>query len=513
VNTRIFQGVQQPVCIVLAARTPKNDPAVPARVRFRALPKGRREEKFEALASLGLNDAGWIDAAAGWREPFLPAAAGVWATFPKLAELVDDAGSGVMPGRTWIIAPDAQSLAQRWNRLIGERAPARKAVLFHPHLLKEGLGDRHVGKIISDGLGTMPFRDISVENDKQPMLAAVRYGFRSFDRQWIIADKRLINRPNPNLWSHHSGQQVYLTALEDPAPTTGPAISFTADVPDLHHYNGRGGRVHALYSDSGTTPALPPGLLGLLGHNYGATPAPEDVFAYMAAALAHPGYVERFRLDLTTRELRVPLTAEAAFFAEAVEIGREVIWLHTYGERFIDPAHGRPHAPPRMPVGQNPTIPKAGAIPNDAARFPDTMEYDVAANRLHVGEGFIDNVAPAVWAYTVSGKQVLRQWFSYRKKDRERPILGDRRPPSPLGDIQPAGWPAEYTEDLINLLNVLGRLVALEPAQADLLGRICAGPLIDAAAVAAARPPAQPHQKVEGKKRQKVKIVTQGELI
>ena len=85
--------------------------------------------------------------------------------------------------------------------------------------------------------------------------------------------------------------------------------------------------------------------------------------------------------------------------------------------------------------------------------------------------------------------------------------------PSPLGDIQPEGWLAEYTEDLINLLNVLGRLVALEPAQADLLGRICAGPLIDAAAVAAARPPAQPHQKVEGKKRQKVKIVTQGELI
>ena len=32
--------------------------------------------------------------------------------------------------------------------------------------------------------------------------------------------------------------------------------------------------------------------------------------------------------------------------------------------------------------------------------------------------------------------------------------------------------------DLLDLLNVLGRLVKLEPAQADLLERICAGPLL-----------------------------------
>ena len=514
VNTRIFQGVQQPVCIVLAARTPKNDPAVPARVRCRDLPKGRREEKFEALASLGLNDAGWIDAAAGWREPFRRAAAGAWATFPKLAELVDDAGSGVMPGRTWVIAPDVQSLEQRWRRLTSERDPARKAMLFHPHLRNGEPGDKHVGKIVPGGLGTMPFREIAVENDTQPMLPAVRYGFRSFDRQWIIADKRLINQANPNLWSHHSGQQVYLTALDRTSPVQGPGFTITAEIPDLDHFKGSfGGRVYALYSDADTTPALAAGLLDILVQHYGVAPAPEDVFAYIAALVAHPAYVERFRADLATPGLRVPMTADPMLFAEAAEIGREVIWLQTYGERFIDPAHGRPHAPPRMPAGQNPTIPKAGAIPGDAARFPDTLEYDAAADRLHVGEGFIDNVSPAVWAYTVSGKQVLRQWFSYRKKDRERPIIGDRRQPSPLGDIQPEGWLAEYTEDLINLLNVLGRLVALEPAQADLLDRICAGPLIDAAAVAAARPPAQPHQKVEGKKRQKVKIVTQGELI
>ncbi len=85
---------------------------------------------------------------------------------------------------------------------------------------------------------------------------------------------------------------------------------------------------------------------------------------------------------------------------------------------------------------------------------------------------------PEVWAYEVSGKQVLTQWFSYRGRDRSRPIIGDRRPPSPLSEVQPAGWLAEYTTELLNVLHVLGLLVRLEPKHADLLARICAGPTI-----------------------------------
>ena len=76
----------------------------------------------------------------------------------------------------------------------------------------------------------------------------------------------------------------------------------------------------------------------------------------------------------------------------------------------------------------------------------------------------------------VSGKNVLRQWFSYRKLDRTRPIIGNRRPPSRLDRIQTDHWLADYTTDVIDLLHVLGRLVLLEPKQADLLNRMCAGP-------------------------------------
>jgi Type ISP C-terminal specificity domain len=114
------------------------------------------------------------------------------------------------------------------------------------------------------------------------------------------------------------------------------------------------------------------------------------------------------------------------------------------------------------------------------------MDYDPTARRLKVGKGYVENVTPEMWAYEVSGKRVLWNWFSYRRGDRSRPIIGDRRPPSPLDGIQPDRWLPEYTTDLLDLLHVLGRLIALEPAQAALLDRICAGPLQSAEELAAA---------------------------
>jgi hypothetical protein len=91
-----------------------------------------------------------------------------------------------------------------------------------------------------------------------------------------------------------------------------------------------------------------------------------------------------------------------------------------------------------------------------------------------------------MWAYEVSGKRVLWQWFSYRRRSRTKPIIGDKLPASPLDSIQPEGWLPEYTTDLLDLLHVLGRLIALEPKQADLLDRICAGPLRSAEELQAA---------------------------
>ena len=490
VATRIFQGVQQPVCIVLAARKLGKDANQPARVRFHALPKGRREEKFAALGALSLATSDWADCPSGWRDPFLPEAVGAWATYPALKDLFIYDGSGVMPGRTWVIAPDAESLMARWERLIAEKDPERKELLFHPH---EG-GDRTLAKESKKGLLGHEHRAGAIDLDSGPAIVPTRYGFRSLDQQWIIPDARLINRPNPTLWNAHSSRQVYLTAPEDRSATNGPALTFTGLIPDLHHYNGRGGRVHPLWRDrAAKEPNFPPALLAHLAKTYGRAVSAEDMMAYLGAVMAHPAFTARFAADLVRPGLRVPLTGEAGLFAEAVALGREVVWLHCYGERFADPAAGRPRQAPRLPKDRAPFIPTDGAIPSAPEPLPETMDYDPATQRLAVGKGYVANVTPEMWAYEVSGKQVLRHWFSYRRRDRTRPIIGDRRPPSPLDSIQPDHWLPEYTTDLLDLLNVLGRLIALEPAQASLLARVCDGKFITvddlrAAGVLAAAP-------------------------
>jgi hypothetical protein len=482
VPTRIFQGVQQPVCIILAARASNKNRDMPARLRYAALPKGKRDAKFASLAKLSLADSAWLDGAIGWREPFLPEQTGAWAKFPSLSDLFTWSGSGVTAHRVWPIAPDVQTLERRWEVLRKEADPAKKELLFHRDR------DRHVAKSVALDLGQYPVRQVSVAHDNEPVVPPIRYGYRSFDRQWIPPDNRLISMPRPEIWAGYSTKQVYLTALEAHSPSSGPAVTFTGLVPDLHHYKGSfGGRAYPLWRDRAVTqPNIKPALLTYLAKTFGKQVKAEDVLAYVATLMAHPAFIARFAPDLVRPGLHVPITAEATLFSEAVALGNEVIWLHCYGERFTDPAANRPKQAPRLPKENGPKIPIGGTIPPAPEPLPDAMDYDPAKRRLNVGKGYIENVTPEMWAYEVSGKRVLWQWFSYRRRSRTKPIIGDKLPASPLDSIQPEGWLPEYTTDLLDLLHVLGRLIALEPKQADLLDRICAGPLRSAEELQAA---------------------------
>jgi hypothetical protein len=483
VATRIFEGVQQPVCVVLAVRSATTVTSVPAAVRFRSLPVGRRQLKFDAMRSIALNDGSWSLCSNEWRAPFLPESSGSWSTYPSLSDLFLYDGSGTMPGRTWIIAPDAESLRRRWKQLVN--APTEeKEVLFHAHYRKSregknGIGDRHPERAIKKGLPGYPDNPIPVARDKGDCLPPVRYGYRSFDRQWIIPDNRLINQPNPELWEAHSEHQVYLTALTRTSPTAGPAVTITGLLPDHDHYKGSfAGRAFPLWLDrQRKVPNFRPALLGALAEFYGVSVGAEDLFAYVAAIFAHPAYVDRFRTHLAQPGLRVPLTRESQLFSSAVELGRTVVWLHTFGERFAD-GKERKSQPPRLRADLSPRVPAGGAIPGASVSMPDSIDYDIGKRHLIIEGGYVENVSPEVWNYEVSGKQILRQWFSYRRAHRERPIIGDRRKPSVLGDVQPERWPAEYTTELLDVLHVLGRLVEIEPQQAALLEAICTGPLL-----------------------------------
>jgi hypothetical protein len=345
-------------------------------------------------------------------------------------------------------------------------------------LLAEHKRDRTINTVLSDNLPGYPTRGpLVTETGECP--EPVRYAFRSFDRQWIIPDKRVINQPNPGLWQVRSAPgQVFLTSLTRIDPFGGPSGTFTADIPDLDHYHGRGGRAWPMWLDAqGTVANVVPGLLSRLDADVGPVSI-EDLFAYLAAVLGSPDYLERFRSSLSKSVLRIPVTTDRQLFGEAVALGRRLLWLHTFGRRAADPRESRPNEPPRLPAGRRPLV--EVAIPHDAAGMPDAIEYDAATQTLLVGTGRISPVEPAAWAYEVSGMRVVKRWFDRRKKD------PDGRRSSHLDDMMPSTWNPSWTTELLELLNVLTLVADMAPAQADLLDRITAGPLVTVSDLTAA---------------------------
>jgi hypothetical protein len=464
-GTRVFPGVQHKLCIAIFARYGPSAPDTPARIHYVAV-AGSQSAKFDALTTVGIGDTRWLSCGTGWHDLLIPAAGQHWHQFPALGDLMPWSQTGVTPNRNWVQAPDRATLRRRWVRLIRAN-PDEK-----PDLLKQ-TDDRTIASTPPPlpGISGTPM-PLGMETSMDIRLE--RMAVRSFDRQYLIYDIRVIDRPRRPLWQVRGNSQVYVTEQHAHPIEHGPGLTFAAYVPGVHHFNGRGGRVLPLYRDStGLTPNIVPNLIQMLSNRLKTGVTAEDVLAYIAGVVSHHAYTERFAEELHTPGIRVPLTADPLLWKEAVHLGRTVLWLHTYGERFTDSADRRPEGPPRLPSDRNPQV--TATIPDAEDGMPRDISYDPATQTLHVGTGRIRPVPPQVWDYEVSGMKVVRKWFDYRKKN---PRV---RWSSPLDEDHAQYWPPGFTSELLSLLNVLALCTDLEPQQADLLNRVCGGKLITVA--------------------------------
>ncbi len=460
VSTRIFPKVQQPICIGIFVRTGAPRPSEPARVRYLAV-DGSHTEKLARLVTVDLTTLQWRDCPSSWGAPFLPIQRAHWSNCPSLGELMPWTSAGVKPNRTWVHAPSIAVLHQRWGRLTAASSEEK------PQLLKE-TDDRKVDRVMSLGLDT-PVPARSLANDTEEPFKIKEIAFRSFDRQFLIFDQRVIDRVRPKLWHAEGINQIFISTQHGQSLTAGPGLVFCSLVPDTDHFIGHhGGRVLPLHRDSdGAHPNLAPYLLSFLTNRLGLPIPAKDVVAYLAGVLSHSGYTAKFAQELKQPGVRVPITADPELWTKAVRLGEEVIWLHTYGERFIDPAKNRPAGPPRA---NRPAV--IVPIPGSREDMPDEIHHDPDTQILHVGAGQVHPVSPAVWEYEVSGMKIVRKWFGYRQRNPRG------RRSSELDDINADRWTIHTTDGLLDLLAVLERCVALEPTQAHLLEQICDGPLI-----------------------------------
>lgn len=517
VPTRIFPGVRQPLAIGLFIRRPDADPIVPAVIHYRSI-GGRQADKFAALGKVSLDDGGWRAARSGWTAPFTPSAASAWDDHPALSDLMPWLTPGAKMNRTWVYAPSRSVLMARWSTLLGEADPQRRSALFR----ESETSDLERVKDPLPGEPDMGSRVLSAEAPgATPSIQ--RIGYRALDRQWVISDARVLDRPRPDLWEARVSDQVFTVEQHADVISDGPGLLFSALIPDMHYFNNRGGRTLPLLHPDGTA-NLAPGLLPVLTATLGHSIEVAEFLAYVAGVVAHPAFTSTFADELTTPGIRVPLTTDPDLWALAVTLGEQVVWLQTYGERYAD--DNSPAGPPladaevHKPAGQHGdgTTQPAGRPPRPVrhVRFPkgdprqplsltsltampDALFYDAERGVVVLGTGEFGPVRPEVWEYVVGGRNVLKSWFNYRKA-----VPGGKKT-SPLDYVNAEAWDPDWTIQFIDLLTVLTRLVALEPAQADLLARIIDGDVQTRETLSAAGvrwPTAvtdrRPHRKVTG---------------
>jgi len=454
-------AIQTPVAIAIAVRSGREKQDEPANVRYCCI-EGARDAKLSALDAIGdFTSLKWQDCPSDWFAPFRPAGKGQYFGWPLLTDLMPWQHSGAQYKRTWPICPDKSTLDARWQALLksAERAQLfketrdRKIATSYPPLRSGDPSDQPVNDLS---------RDASTPHVE-------RYAYRSFDRQWVLADSRLGDFLRPELWRAHGKEQVYLTSLLTSPLGSGPPLTACSAVPDLHHFSGRGAKdCIPLYRDAGATePNILPDLLHLLGKAYKRQVTPEDFLAYLYGVLAQPAFTAQHANELESRELRVPITKDGALFAKVSGIGARLLWLHTYGEWFV-PEGERPG---RVPRGQAKCV---KAIPGDRDGYPGSFEHNAATRTLHVGAGELRPVAAEVFNFEVSGLKVVQSWLKYRMKN------GAGKKSSPLDDIRPQCWTSQFTTELLELLWVLEATVDGYAEQAELLDTVIAGPLFGA---------------------------------
>jgi putative site-specific DNA-methyltransferase (adenine specific) len=471
-------AIETPVSIALFLREENTDEETPADIRYVAL-HGTFAEKMQALAALELDSAEFEPVRSGWGDKFAPEAGGDWDSYPELPDFYASCFPGVKPNKTWVYAPSESVLQERWAELIEGNNLEVRAERF-----KETRDTK-----ITEGKNPLPGSDTfqgSLESLNDQIARElipdtpniVQVGYRSFDRQYILADARLADMPRPKLWEHRIPEQIFIVEQHAHYPKAGPGLHFSALIPDMDAFKGsEGGRAHPVLNINGT-PNLTEPAAQMLRERFGNN-APDDLVYYLAALTGHPGYVRTFDEPLQQAGIRVPLTADPALWERAVQLGKQVVWLHTYGERG-EPLPGMKYLH-QLPEGADyvlptPTVDMGRTMPEKKPSFsPDPVdslseeENNPVMGTVSFGRARCENVEKRVFDYTVGGNQVLGLWAKYRLK---KPVV---RRSSSLNDIVQREWPEAWSEEYERLFYTLTHLVHLEPAQEKLLDEVLVG--------------------------------------
>ena len=210
--------IRTPVAIALCVRS-GGGVAGSCAVQYLRL-TGSRREKLERLRDLSPAD---VEIAVPGEKltPLVPRSEREYWNWPALTDVFPWHHAGANFHRTWPVGPTKALVSQRWEELV-KTTPRRRA-----RLLKE-TRDRTIYTSPRSLLGgNTRLTSISeLDRDDQPE-SVERYGYRSFDRQWAIADHRVGDMPRPVLWRIRGESQMFFTAPTSARVGRGQVLTAT----------------------------------------------------------------------------------------------------------------------------------------------------------------------------------------------------------------------------------------------------------------------------------------------
>ena len=461
--------IQTPVSIVILskARPDFGNSAFP-NVKYVRI-QGSKTEKLNAIRTATLGGLEWTAVKGEGLSPLVPTGeAQEFFRYPLVGDLFPWQQPGCIHARSWPISPSPQVLRKRWQTLLEISDVEDRALAF---------ATAKTGRNIYTKVGALP-RVVDLKPG-DASLPIVRYSFRSFDRQYTFEDARLAKTESPSLWAVAGPEQVFMASALTMHLGGGPSATCSTAVPDYNYFHGRGGKdVIALYRDHSGTQNVNPAVIDLLSSKFSHKDWTHDLlgralFCYTFGILAGSDYSTRFENELQVPGPRIPLTSDADLFWSFAELGEELIFMQTFGERRLLGSAVDYQTDKSLRWSREPS-----KVPFDLSE----VHFDDTRGALGIADGELLGVTREIYDFKVSGMPVLRKWLGYRT------VRGSGRgekSSSLLDHIVAESWEAEWSSELIEVLSAITHSISKSIEGKDLLNRVLAGALIDEAQIAA----------------------------
>jgi predicted helicase len=412
--------IQTAVAICIGVRTSGSSDM--ATVKYRRI-EGSRATKLERLSSLSLSSL--VDSSGSKFSSFAPAEDDTLSKHIDLTSFFQLNSSSCLPKRTWVVSPSKRVLEERWARLV----QAETADELNELLKASATRNAHSTPIPFLDSTAPRLRPLAELKSGDSPEAIIKYSYRPFDNQYLVADMRVIGQPSLFRQIRHE-TQFWLGSGQN--ITNGPSIIAYKYLPDFDAFRGFGGGkdFFPAYLD----PQGKESNLSAFAKRYLSEVAPgadaRVLLEYLYAIHGSGAYAEIYSNELRHGDHRakVPLITNSNLFDSISAVGKSLLDLHL-SEELSD---------------NQKLMPRYLSSVEKIDACPISIKYDSKSETLFFDDQKFCLLASDIWNFSVGRHKVVQSFLMNRKRDPKG------RRSSPLDYINEEAW--TYTDDFVKMV-------------------------------------------------------------